>query len=45
MMIEEFLDYLQYELNRSELTVKSYGDDLRAFELYFKNLDNQFVIS
>lgn len=40
-MIEEFLNYLQYELNRSELTVKSYGDDLRAFESYFKNLDNQ----
>ena len=39
MMIEEFLNYLQYEQNRSELTVKGYGDDLKAFESYFKNLD------
>lgn len=38
-MIEEFLNYLQYEQNRSELTVKGYGDDLKAFESYFKNLD------
>jgi integrase/recombinase XerC len=39
MMIDEFLNYLQYELNRSQLTVQSYGEDLRAFETYFKNLD------
>ncbi len=40
-MIEEFLDYLRLELNRSELTVKSYGDDLKAFYCFFKNLDEQ----
>ena len=39
MMIKEFLNYLQYERNRSALTVKSYGEDARAFESYFKNLD------
>ncbi|MCI6619171.1 MAG: tyrosine recombinase XerC [Prevotella sp.] len=41
MVIEEFLNYLQYEKNRSRLTVGSYGDDLRAFEAYFKKMDNQ----
>ena len=39
MTIEQFLNYLQYELNRSELTIVSYGDDLRAFEAFFKNRD------
>jgi len=38
-MIEDFLKYLKYELNRSELTVKGYGDDLRAFEEYFHDTD------
>lgn len=40
MMIEEFLDYLRYERNSSPKTVQSYGDDLRLFEAYFKDLDN-----
>ncbi len=40
-MIEEFLNYLQYELNRSPLTISGYSEDLRAFEAYFKNLDGQ----
>ena len=40
MMIEEFLDYLRYERNRSPLTVKNYGDDLRAFHEFCKSLDN-----
>ena len=39
MTTEQFLNYLQYELNRSELTIVSYGDDLRAFEAFFKNKD------
>lgn len=39
MMIKKFLNYLQLERNYSPLTVKSYGDDLESFELYFKNLD------
>lgn len=38
MMIDRFLEYLRYERNRSPLTVKSYEEDLRAFEIYFKNL-------
>lgn len=40
-MIEKFLNYLQYERNRSGHTVESYGRDLRAFEAYFKNLEAQ----
>ncbi len=38
-MIEKFLNYLQYEQNRSPRTVEGYADDLKAFELFFKNLD------
>lgn len=41
MMIEKFLEYLKYERNRSELTMQSYGEDLRAFEKYFKSVDEQ----
>ena len=40
MMIEKFLNYLEFEQNRSELTVKNYGEDLKAFESFFKNLDD-----
>ena len=40
-MIEKFLEYLKYERNRSELTMQSYGEDLRAFEKYFKSVDEQ----
>ncbi len=40
-MRDEFLNYLRYERNRSQLTVESYGADLSAFETFFKNLDNQ----
>ena len=41
MMIEKFLEYLKYERNRSELTMQSYGEDLRTFEKYFKSVDEQ----
>lgn len=41
MMIDKFLDYLKFERNRSELTVKNYGDDLRSFEKFFRDLRNQ----
>ncbi|MBP3230520.1 MAG: tyrosine-type recombinase/integrase [Prevotella sp.] len=37
MTIDDFLNYLRYERNYSERTVQSYGEDLRAFESYFKN--------
>ncbi len=40
MMINEFLNYLRHERNYSERTVQSYGEDLRAFESYFKNQDD-----
>lgn len=40
MMIEKFLNYLKFELNRSERTVEGYRDDLISFETYFKNSDN-----
>ena len=39
-MIEEFLDYLRYERNRSPKTVLCYEADLIAFERYFQNLDS-----
>ena len=34
---------MRYELNRSAQTIQSYGGDLRAFEAYFKNLDDHDV--
>ena len=40
-MIEDFLNYLRYERNRSELTVCNYEQSLRDFEAYFKNRDSQ----
>ncbi len=40
-LISEFLDYLQYERNRSECTVKNYGADLRAFQSYVKELGEE----
>ncbi len=42
-MKEKFLNYLRYEQNRSELTIKSYEEDLRAFEAYFKHLDSELT--
>lgn len=42
-MLEEFLNYLRFEKNRSELTVNSYGDDLKAFEHYFQGLGTQIT--
>ena len=41
MMKDEFLNYLRYERNRSELTVSRYGRSLTDFEAYFKNKDSQ----
>lgn len=38
-LVEEFLDYLRFERRRSELTVKSYGEDLKAFEDYVEGLE------
>ena len=40
MMIDDFLNYLRYERNRSDLTVRSYERSLRDFESYFKNRES-----
>ena len=40
---EAFLNYLEAERNYSPLTVKNYGDDLLAFEMFFKTLDNHIT--
>ena len=39
IMVEDFVTYLRYEKHRSEKTVEAYHDDLRAFEVFFKQLD------
>jgi integrase/recombinase XerC len=38
-MICQFVEYLRYEQNRSELTVRRYERSLRDFEAYFKSKD------
>ena len=40
LMIEDFLDYLRYERNRSDLTVSNYERSLHDFETYFKNRES-----
>ena len=40
-MIDQFLDYLKYEKNRSQLTIGRYGESLRDFEKYFKALNGE----
>ena len=40
MMIEDFLNYLRFERNRSDLTVRNYERSLRHFESYFKNRES-----
>ena len=39
MMINEFLNYLKFERNRSDLTIKNYGEDLWAFKEFYGNLE------
>ncbi len=41
MTVNNFLNYLRYERNRSDRTVSSYEESLRDFESYFKNLERQ----
>lgn len=38
-MIDQFLNYLRYEKNRSELTVERYEDSLLDFQNYFGKLE------
>jgi integrase/recombinase XerC len=40
-MIEQFLDYLRYERNKSQETVSRYEQALRAFEAFFGKLDGE----
>ncbi len=40
-MIDQFLNYLRYEKNRSELTVKRYEDSLHDFQNYFEKLEER----
>lgn len=37
--VEDFVAYIRYERNYSENTVLSYCNSLKAFELYYKSLD------
>ena len=37
--IDSFLEYLEAERNYSPLTVRKYGDSLKAFERFFQTLD------
>lgn len=39
MPLNAFLDYLRYERNVSDRTIRGYRDDLKAFESFFKELD------
>lgn len=41
--LEEFVAYLRYERDYSELTVVSYSSSLKAFELYYKSLDEELT--
>lgn len=38
-MIDLFLDYLRYERNKSQLTVRKYEMALQSFEAYFRDMD------
>ena len=43
LSIDEFLDYIKVELNRSQKTVDSYAEDLKSFEAYFKGLSDSLT--
>lgn len=40
MMIDQFLNYLRYERNRSPRTVQLYEENLRDFETYIQGMDD-----
>lgn len=42
-LTEQFLNYLRFEKNRSELTVNSYGADLKVFKSYLKGIDEELA--
>jgi len=39
MSIQPFLDYMRYERGLSEKTIEAYRDDLKAFEAFYKGLE------
>lgn len=41
MWIQIFVDYLRFERNLSEKTIEAYQADLKEFEQFFKNLDDE----
>ena len=41
MWIRIFIDYLRFERNLSEKTVEAYQTDLKEFEQFYKNLDEE----
>lgn len=41
-MIQQFLDYIQYERRYSQRTVSEYGDDLRAFAAFLGLSEDKF---
>ena len=43
--IDDFLNYLRYERNRSENTVDGYRRDLESFAKYFSALDNSLTFA
>ena len=40
MIVDQFLNYLRYERNRSPRTVQLYGENLRDFETYIQGVDD-----
>lgn len=40
MIVDQFLNYLRYERNRSPLTVQWYEENLRDFETYIQGVDD-----
>ena len=40
MWVQSFIEYLKFERNYSDKTVRSYQDDLKAFEAFYKELDD-----
>ena len=41
MWIQIFVDYLRFERNLSEKTIEAYQADLKEFEQFFRNLDDE----
>ncbi|NDV57480.1 tyrosine recombinase XerC [Bacteroides sp. 519] len=42
MLIEAFLDYLRYERNYSDKTIKEYGTDIAQFRIFVQGEDTEF---